>query len=321
GQILGDDANDRIYEEADPFERRNAGRFRLTLSYRIRSQGVISSFSLGAFGIRDGSERILLDDRALTRGVDYEIDYDVGQVRLLEPEILFASAPDASVRATWEQRSLFQVTPTQVFGFRTHADLGSKGGIDLLGLYRSERSVANRPVLGTEPGAALLAGLSGRYDTSVSWADRVLESIPGLNFAGASTFSTNGEIALSVPNPNTLGQSFVDDFDGAAEIPIALQARNWMLGSAPEFRDGADVVLPGVVDESTAGSLVWQHTWVLRLQPVRCSSRLAIGHDAAIDERPGPYEDRIPGVLRSGRSKPLPCHRSRNSQRRRILRR
>ncbi|MDE0899531.1 MAG: hypothetical protein OSA81_10970 [Longimicrobiales bacterium] len=264
GQILGDDANVGIYEQEDPFERRNAGRFRLTLSYRIRSQGVISSFSLGAFGIRDGSERILLDDRALTRGIDYEIDYDVGQVRLLEPEILFASAPNASVRATWEQRSLFQVTPTQVFGFKTHVDLGSKGGMDLLGLYRSERSVANRPILGTEPGAALLGGLNGRYDTSVSWADRVLESIPGLNVAGVSTFSTNGEIALSVPNPNTLGQSFVDDFDGAAELPIALRAPNWILGSAPEFRDGAELVLPDVVDESTAGSLVWQHTWVLR---------------------------------------------------------
>jgi len=264
GQILGGDANFRIYDEEDPFERSNAGRFRLTLSYRLRSEGVISSFSLGAFGIRDGSERIMLGDRALTRGADYEIDYDVGQVRLLQPDLLFASVPDASIRATWEQRSLFQVTPTQVFGFRTHTDLGSKGGIDLLGLYRSERSVANRPLLGTEPGAALLGGLSGRYDTQVGWMDRFLEAIPGLNFAGSSTFSTDGEFALSVPNPNTLGTAFVDDFDGAAELPIALQAANWILGSAPEFRDGADAVLPPVVDQSTAGSLTWQHTWVLR---------------------------------------------------------
>ena len=79
-QILGDDANSRIYFEEDPFERDNAGRFRLTFAYRIRSEGVISSFSLGAFGIRDGSERIMLGDRVLTPGVDYEIDYDVGQV-------------------------------------------------------------------------------------------------------------------------------------------------------------------------------------------------------------------------------------------------
>ena len=116
--------------EDDPFERDNGGRFRLTLAYRLRSQGVISSFSLGAFGIRDGSERIFLGERLLSSGVDYQIDYDVGQVTLLEAEQLFASNPNASVRATWEQRSLFQVSPTQVFGMRSHVDLFGRGGID-----------------------------------------------------------------------------------------------------------------------------------------------------------------------------------------------
>ena len=60
----------------------------------------------------------MLGDRLLTRGLDYEIDYDVGQVTLLEPEQLFVATPDASIRATWEQRSLFQVSPSQVFGLR-----------------------------------------------------------------------------------------------------------------------------------------------------------------------------------------------------------
>jgi hypothetical protein len=262
-QILGDDANPRIYFEEDPFERDNAGRFRLTLAYRLRSEGVISSFSLGAFGIRDGSERILLGDRVLARGADYEIDYDVGQVRLLEPDLLFASVPDAAIRVTWEQRSLFQVTPTQVFGLRTHADLGSKGGIDLLGLYQSERSVVTRPILGTEPGAALLGGLSGQYATDVGWMDRMLEAVPGLNFDGTSNFSLEGELAFSVPNPNTLDRGFVDDFDAAAVLPVSLRSSNWILGGAPAFRDGAEAVLPGLVDESSAADLVWQDRWIV----------------------------------------------------------
>ncbi|MEJ2202899.1 MAG: hypothetical protein P8170_02185 [Gemmatimonadota bacterium] len=167
-QILGDDGNPRIYVEEDPFERDNAGLFRLTLSYRIRSEGVISSFSLGALGIRDESERIWIGERLLTRGVDYEIDYDVGQVSLLEPEQLFVANPDAAIRATWEQRALFQVSPTQVFGFRTHTALGETGGLDVLTLYQSERTVVTRPVLGTEPGAALLGGLSAAASLPVS---------------------------------------------------------------------------------------------------------------------------------------------------------
>ncbi len=261
-RILAEDANERIYDEEDPVERDNAGRFRLTLAYRLRSEGVISSFSLGAFGIRDGSERIFLGDRLLTQGVDYEIDYDVGQVRLLEPEQLFSSNPDAPIRTTWEQRALFQVSPTQVFGISTHADLGTGGGIDVLGLYRSERSVVTRPILGTEPGAALLGGVSGSYQTRLEWVDGVLDRLPGLRLDGETSVSVRGEVAVSLPNPNTAGQAFLDDFDARAQLPVSLLSHNWALGSAPTLRDGARTILPPTLDASTAVSLVWQHSWV-----------------------------------------------------------
>jgi len=261
--ILGGDANRRIYEEEDPFERDNAGLFRLTLAYRIRSEGVISSFSLGALGIRDGSERIWLGDRLLTAGVDYEIDYDVGQVRLLEPELLFTASPDAAIRATWEQRSLFQVSPTQVFGMRTHARLGGWGGLDFLTLYQSERTVVTRPQLGTEPGASLMGGISGSGSTTAEWFDRFMDRLPGLRFDGRTTLSVDGELAVSVPNPNTRGTAFVDDFDAAAALPVSLLSSEWVLGGAPSALDGAEGALPPVLDASTAATLVWQHSWVV----------------------------------------------------------
>ncbi len=262
-RILAGDANRRIYEEEDPFERDNAGLFRLNLSYRLRSEGVISSFSLGALGIRDGSERIWLGDRLLARGVDYEIDYDVGQVVLLEPEALFTSTPEAAVRATWEQRSLFQVQPTQVFGLRTHTDLGDLGGLDVLGLFQSERTVVTRPVLGTEPAAALLGGVSGNIRAEMPWFDEVMDALPGLRFQGRSTFRVDGEVALSLPNPNTRDAVFVDDFDAAAEVPVSLVSPDWVLGSAPESDRGAESVLPPARDVSDAASLVWQHQWIV----------------------------------------------------------
>ena len=263
GRILGDDANRRIYEEEDPYERDNAGLFRLNLSYRIRSEGVISSFSLGALGIRDGSERVWLGERLLQRGVDYEIDYDVGQVSLLQPEQLFSTVSDPVVRATWEQRSLFQVAPTQVFGFRTHTDLGGSGGLDFLTLYQSERTVVTRPQLGTEPGAALTGGVSGDVSTRVRWFDDLLDRIPGLRFDGSTELSVSGEVAVSLPNPNTRGTAFIDDFDAAAELPVSLVSSEWVLGSAPTSNQGAADVLPGSLDAGNAFPLVWQHQWVV----------------------------------------------------------
>lgn len=261
--ILADDANPRIYEEEDPFERENAGRFRLTIAYRLQSTGVISSFSLGAFGIREGSERITLGDRVLTRGLDYEIDYDVGQVQLLDADALFTTDPDAVVRASWEQRSLFEVSPTQVFGFRTHTDLGDEGGFDVLGLYRAERSVVRRPVLGTEPGAALLGGVATSYQTTLGWMDRLLDVVPGLRLEGQTSLDIEGELAFSAPNPNTDDRAFVDDFDAAQALPVSLVSSDWQLGSAPTFRDAAEVVLPPVLDETTAAPLTWQTQWIV----------------------------------------------------------
>lgn len=262
-RILGEDANRRIYEEGDPFERDNAGLFRLTLSYRIRSEGLISSFSLGALGIRDGSERIRLGDRLLVRGIDYEIDYDVGQVSLLQPEQLFATVVDPVVRAAWEQRSLFQVSPTQVFGLRTHAALGGAGGLDFLTLFQSEKSVVRRPQLGTEPGSALTGGVSGAVSTGMSWFDGLLDRVPGLRYAGRTTLALGGEMAVSLPNPNTRGTVFLDDFDAAAELPVSLNASEWILGSAPSSHQGAAPFLPPVLDASTVVPLTWQHRWVV----------------------------------------------------------
>jgi hypothetical protein len=69
--ILGDDANGVIYESQDPVERGGGGVFRLTIPFRVRSEGLVSTFNLGALGIRDGSERIYLGERRLEPRVDY----------------------------------------------------------------------------------------------------------------------------------------------------------------------------------------------------------------------------------------------------------
>ncbi len=262
-ELLGEDANERIYTSEDPYEREAGGLFRLTIPFRIRSEGVISSFSLGALGVLPGSERIRVGERPLVRGVDYEVDYDLGQVTLLDPEALFATAPDAPVRATWEQQQVFRTAPTSVFGFNGRVGSPRSGRLDLLALYRTEKTLVNRPTLGLEPGAALLGGVSGTLERSLPWLDGWLSGVPSLRTAAASSFSMDGELALSMPDPNTRGDVFLDDFDASDARPLSLLNYDWQLGSAPRDRDGADDVLPGVVDAETVGDLVWQHQWIV----------------------------------------------------------
>lgn len=262
--ILGADANTVIYDSPDPVERDNAGLYRLTIPFRIRTEGVVSTFSLGALGIRDGSERIYLGERLLIQGQDYVIDYDVGQVTLLSAESLFASSPQTSLRATWEQKALFQIAPTSIFGLNARYGLGERGGLHLLGLFQEERTLQKRPQLGMEPASILLGGLSGDLRFGAPWLDDLAAKLPGEGADTTATLRIRGEMALSLPNPNTRGEVYLDDFDTTDDTPLSLQERDWRLGSALEEDDGAEGILQGIPGAGNAASLVWQSSWILQ---------------------------------------------------------
>ena len=259
--VLGGDANTAIYEEIDPVTRGSSTRFRLNFRYRVRLEGLLSSFNLGAFGIRDGSERITVDDRLLVRGVDYVIDYDLGLVTLLEPETLLGANPDAGIRATWEQNSIFDIAPTTVFGLNAHSELGPYGELNLVGLYQSEQGLVRRPQLGMEPGAVMLGGASGRLAFQADWLAAALDAVPLLRTDSVARFDIAGELALSVPEPNRQGFTYLDDFEATDQIPLSLDPFEWTLGSAP--RDAAGVsMLPWPLEPGNAASLVWQDRYL-----------------------------------------------------------
>ncbi len=262
-ELLGEDRNRRIYEAEDPFERDAGGLFRLNLTVRVRSTGVASTFSLGAFGVREGSERIYLGEWLLRPLVDYLIDYEAGVVTLLQPEALLVRAPSGVLRVTWEQAALFRVAPTSLVGASARVPLGERGDLDFIGIYQAEEALVNRPRFGAEPGAVGMLGARSRLSFDLPTLDAFLQRLPGGDAAPPAELRFDGEFAASLPNPNVSGDAFLDDFDSGDERTISLLSPNWHLGSAPGRLDGAVHRLPAVLDETSVGSLVWQHTWVL----------------------------------------------------------
>jgi hypothetical protein len=284
-QILAQDSNAVIYEHVDPVTRSGGGRFRLTFQYKVRSDGIQSSFNLGAFGIREGSERIFVDDRQLQVGTDYTIDYDMGQVTLNDALAIFGRNPDASIRATFEQKPIFQLAPTSVFGASARYGLGQVGELNFMGLYQAEKSLMSRPHLGMEPGAIFLGGVGGHLQLGARWLDRALDRVPLLRIGGESAVNLTGEMALSLPNPNTRGDTYLDDFDGGDELHVGLNTRSWRLGSRPGSLAGAMDVLPDVPDVPNAARLVWQSQWAyedgspgLRLAPEAIDQHIQMTH-------------------------------------------
>ena len=261
--ILGANRNERIYRAADPFEREYGGVFRLNMSFEARGEGAMSSFSLGAAGIREGTERVTLDDRPLIRGVHYTIAYDAGELTLIDPDALLAANPGRDLKVTWEQRSFLQLAPSSVFGLNARYDLGDYGALNLVGLYQTEDRLVRRPRLGVEASAVGLAGVNGNLNLDAPLLTRVLKAIPGLRAGERSSLHLSGEAAASLPNPNTQGAVYLDDFDAINARPLSVENLRWRLGSLPARRDGAEEVLPPDLSASTHAGMTWQHSWIV----------------------------------------------------------
>ncbi|UCF19155.1 MAG: cell surface protein SprA, partial [Gemmatimonadota bacterium] len=258
------DQNVAIYDEPNDQVRRGSNLYLLTITYRQRFEGFLSTIGLGVVGVREGSERVVIDNTELVRGEDYTIDYDIGQIELREPDRWFRDNAAGQVRVTFEQKPLFQIAPTSVFGLQARYQLGEQGELNFIGLSQAERTLQTRPELGLEPSAVQLGGVSGRLNFQPDWLTGLVDALPGLDPELPSAVNLDGELAVSLPNTNTQGVTYVEDFEGGPGFSVPLLSRGWRLGAAPETNAGAEGVAPDFFDESNAAELVWQDQYTVQ---------------------------------------------------------
>lgn len=260
------DRNATIYDEPIDQIRQGTNLYLLTMRYRQRFEGFVSTLSLGTGGVREGSERVIIDGRELVRGEDYTIDYDVGQVELSRPDQWFGNNPNARIRVTFEQKPLFELAPTTVFGLQARYGLGRVGELNFIGLSQTEKTLQTRPELGLEPSAVQLGGVSGRLDFRPEWLTNLVDGLPLVDADGPSSISLDGEVAVSMPTTNTQGVTYVEDFEGGPGNTIGMTSRGWRLGAAPSTTVGAEPFAPTVFGLENAGELVWQDQHVIETQ-------------------------------------------------------
>jgi len=233
--------------------------FALQLRANVSLTGDRSTLSLNSFQIRDGSEKISIGNQVLTRGTDYTIDYPSGTVQFLKPDSLFGNGV-TQVRAQFEERAAFAVAPTSIYGLAAKYDLGTRGEVDLTGLFQKQQSAFTRPPLGLEPASSFIGGVSTQLHFRPDWITHVLNWLPGVHTEVPSFMNVSGEVAMSKPSPNPLGQATVEDFEGEGGRFISLAENSWHWGSAPSTIRGAEAYgFPfSGFDSVTAAALTWQ---------------------------------------------------------------
>ena len=264
-RLLATERNDSLYRTPDYLllTQGPAAKFLFRLRYNASSSGDRSSLDLGALQIRSGSEALYVNGRKLNQGTDYTINYDLGQVTFLDPQGLFGSG-SATIQARFEERGIFAVAPTSIFGLSSRYALGDVGGVNLIGIYQVEQSAFNRPQLGFEAQAHMVGGVSTDLRFKPEAVTRFLNHLTSTPATAPSRLDVNAEVALTRPDPSRSGQAYLEEFEGNSGIPISLRETVWQFGSRPSFADGVETVVGASFDTADAVQMTWQNLVVDR---------------------------------------------------------
>jgi hypothetical protein len=236
---------------------------RFYLEYTFKSP--VSKIELNAFGILPGSETVTAGARTLTRDRDYRIDYDMGEVEILEA---------ANVTQSEEIRVTYSYVPfggggSQVTLAGASAQFRpaeSKLNFSSSWMYQSKGGVpgveGRRPRLGQEPSRTLVGEFAGTFKSESRLLTSLVDALPGVAARAPSRVDIGFGMGLSLPNPNTKDKLYIDDFDQAKEVlSLTMSRRSWRPSSIPisDLLPGAG--LPKNERDALRGSMKGEAWW------------------------------------------------------------
>ncbi|MEO5580839.1 MAG: cell surface protein SprA, partial [Gemmatimonadaceae bacterium] len=252
-------SNDTIYTIPAEYVRsaqRPASVYHIRVRYQAEGSGEGRALMLGAVQVRPNSERLFMDGIPLVRGTDYSVDYDLGRVTFARPDTLFPHPRQVSVQ--FEENPLFAETPTSILGATAEFAL-PRGSVNFTAISQTQNSAFNRPPLGFEPAASLVAGVTALFDFDASPLTSLVSRLPHGETRVPSRVSVSGEFAASRPKPNAAGLAYIESFEGEGGINVSLTDPLWYYSSQPALgrripaRFGLDVF-----NIARASTMAWQ---------------------------------------------------------------
>ena len=198
----------------------------------VKTSERAATYSLGRANIIEGSEVVKLDDGTiLKRGVDYNINYSIGQITFISQE---AMNPGANVSVDFEFAPFFMPEKKTLFGFAAQYQIFDKSNISMAAMYRRESASDPRPRVGREPRKGFVWDGNFSFRFEPEFMTTMIDVLPFLEADTKSSLNFSGEVAQSIPNPNTKNQAFIDDFEGTRNFTDMTSRRGiWTTCSPP----------------------------------------------------------------------------------------
>jgi len=234
---------DELYRQtlfnAREFTDRN--RFVMKGSYK---SSVSSEISLGAFNLPEGSVTVRAGGRVLQEGVDYDIDYNIGRIKILNDGVLNSGTP---VDVSFEDNTLFSVQTRTMLGVRADYEINKDFNIGATYMRLFERPFTQKVNIGDDPINNRVLGFDINYRKEAPFLTKMVDAIPFIETKEESSINFVAEVAgLKPSHPRAInvgtndddqkgGTVYVDDFEGTtSNNDLRTPANNWVLASVPQ---------------------------------------------------------------------------------------
>jgi len=223
-----------LYRSIYYFE--SVGKRRRT-SISVRDPNSSYSVSGGScIDIAPNSEKLKAGSEVLVRDVDYQVNYELGQIELISERAL---DPNKEITVNFECEPLFELQSKLLLGARAEYPLERFGEGSIFGLtalYKNQNISAESPRLGGEPFSGLLLGTNIRLRDTSQIMDKIINFVPFIDSKEKSRWSLEGEFAASYHNTNTSNNksALIDDFESSAlNLQFPLNRLSWFKASPP----------------------------------------------------------------------------------------
>jgi cell surface protein SprA len=243
--------------QAREFPEKN--RFIIKGSYK---SSVSAEISLGAFNIPPGSVSVTAGGQRLIEGQDYEIDYNIGRVRILNDALLQSGVP---VNVSYEDNTLFGFQTKTMLGLRADYEISKKLNLGATFMQLFERPFTPKVNIGDDPINNRIYGFDVNYSTDAPILTKIADALPLISTKAPSSFNFSGEAALLAPgNARAINQNrnekegvvYIDDFEGtSAGLDLRQPVNQWFLSSVPQNNTSANRWPEGnLINDVTGGA-------------------------------------------------------------------
>jgi len=198
--------------------------------YRGTNANVIS---LGAYNVPQGSVVVTAGGITLTEGSDYSVDYNAGEVTILNQSIIDAGT---SINVSLESNTDYSQMRKTMFGINWEYDVSRNLQLSGTLQHLSEQALTTKVSMGAEPLNNTLWGLNINWKKESQWLTNMLDKLPGLHLTQPSQISFTGEFAQLIAHQASGTQdnaSYIDDFENTKNTISVSTPTSWTISSVP----------------------------------------------------------------------------------------